>query len=230
MGIPQYLAMTDGEIAACARLPPRLARMGCHFSDDGLVGLPQALPRGALLVLDDRVSMAAQDPEHIFDQLAEALEKFSCTGLLLDFQQKENAPQRGLVRLLARELTVPLAAPPAYAAEGCRLFLPPVAADQTVEEALSPWAGKKIWLDTAPAAVRLELTKQGCTRTPLPRMAASGKFKDPGLCCNYSIEPTLNGGFQFTLYRDHCCIEAILEQAAAFGAELAVGLSQEWET
>lgn len=143
MGIPQYLAMTDGEIAACARLPPRLARMGCHFSDDGLVELPQVLPGGALLVVDDRVPMAAQDPEHILDQLAEALEKLSCTGLLLDFQQKENAPQRELVRLLARELTVPLAAPPAYAAEGCRLFLPPVAADQTVEEALSPWAGKK---------------------------------------------------------------------------------------
>ena len=124
MGIPQYLAMTDGEIAACARLPPRLARMGCHFSDDGLVGLPQALPRGVLLVVDDRVSMAAQDPEYILDQLAEALEKLSCTGLLLDFQQKENAPQRELVRLLARELTIPLAAPPAYAAEGCRLFLP----------------------------------------------------------------------------------------------------------
>lgn len=230
MGIPQYLAMTDGEIAACACLPPRLARMGCHFSDDGLVELPQVLPGGALLVVDDRVPMAAQNPEHILDQLAEALEKLSCTGLLLDFQQKENAPQRELVRLLARELTVPLAAPPAYAAEGCRLFLPPVAADQTVEEALSPWAGKKIWLDTAPAAVRLELTKQGCTRTPLPRMAASGIFKDPGLCCRYSIEPTLNGGFQFTLYRDRCCIEAILEQAAAFGAELAVGLSQEWET
>lgn len=230
MGIPQYLAMTDGEIAACARLPPRLARMGCHFSVDGLVGLPQALPSGALLVLDDRVPMAAQDPGRILAQLAEALEKFSCTGLLLDFQQAENAPQRELVRLLARELTVPLAAPPAYAAEGCRLFLPPVAADQTVEEALSPWAGKKIWLDSAPAAVRLELTKQGCTRTPLPRMAASGIFKDPGLCCRYSIEPTLNGGFQFTLYRDRCCIEAILEQAAAFGAELAVGLSQEWET
>lgn len=230
MGIPQYLAMTDGEIAACARLPPRLARMGCHFSDDGLVELPQVLPGGALLVVDDRVPMAAQNPEHILDQLAEALEKLSCTGLLLDFQQKENAPQRELVRLLARELTVPLAAPPAYAAEGCRLFLPPVAADQTVEEALSPWAGKKIWLDTAPAAVRLELTKQGRTRTPLPRMAASGIFKDPGLCCRYSIEPTLNGGFQFTLYRDRCCIEAILEQAAAFGAELAVGLSQEWET
>lgn len=107
MGIPQYLAMTDGEIAACARLPPRLARMGCHFSDDGLVGLPQALPLGALLVVDDRVPMAAQDPEHILDQLAEALEKLSCTGLLLDFQQEENAPQRELVRLLARELTVP---------------------------------------------------------------------------------------------------------------------------
>lgn len=230
MGIPQYLAMTDGEIAACVRLPPRLARMGCHFSDDGLVELPQVLPDGALLVVDDSVPMTAQDPEHTLDQLAEALEKFSCTGLLLDFQQAENAPQRELVRLLTRELTIPLAAPPAYAVEGCRLFLPPVAADQTVEEALSPWAGKKIWLDTAPAAVRLELTKQGCTRTPLPRMAASGIFKDPGLCCRYSIEPTLNGGFQFTLYRDLCCIEAILEQAAAFGAELAVGLSQEWET
>lgn len=227
MGIPQYLAMTDGEIAACARLPPRLARMGCHFSDDGLVELPQALPSGALLVLDDRVPMAAQDPGYILAQLAEALEKFSCTGLLLDFQQAENAPQRELVRLLTRELTIPLAAPPAYAVEGCRLFLSPVAADQTVEEALSPWAGKRIWLDTAPAAVRLELTKQGCTRTPLPRMAASGKFEDSKLCCRYSIE-AVPDGFQFTLYRDQSCIRALLEQVAALGAELAIGLWQEW--
>ena len=227
MGLPQYLAMTDGEIAACARLPPRLARMGCHFSDDGLVELPQTLPSGALLVLDDRVPMAAQDPGRILAQLAEALEKFSCTGLLLDFQQAENAPQRELVRLLTRELTIPLAAPPAYAVEGCRLFLSPVAADQAIEEALSPWAGKKIWLDTAPAAVRLELTKQGCTRTPLPRMAASGKFEDSKLCCRYSIE-TVPNGFQFTLYRDQSCIRALLEQAAALGAELAIGLWQEW--
>ena len=215
MGIPQYLAMTDGEIAACARLPPRLARMGCHFSDDGLVELPQTLPSGALLVLDDRVPMAAQDPGRILAQLAEALEKFSCTGLLLDFQQAENAPQRELVRLLTRELTIPLAAPPAYAVEGCRLFLSPVAADQAIEEALSPWAGKKIWLDTAPAAVRL------------PRMAASGKFEDSKLCCRYSIE-TVPNGFQFTLYRDQSCIRALLEQAAALGAELAIGLWQEW--
>ena len=201
--------------------------MGCHFSDDGLVGLPQVLPDGALLVVDDSVPMTAQDPEHILAQLTEALEKLSCTGLLLDFQQAENAPQRELVRLLARELTLPLAAPPAYAAEGCRLFLPPVAADQTIEEALSPWAGKKIWLDTAPAAVRLELTQQGCARTPLPRMAASGKFEDSKLCCRYSIE-AVPDGFQFTLYRDQSCIRALLEQAAALGTELAIGLWQEW--
>ena len=180
MGIPQYLAMTDGEIAACARLPPRLARMGCHFSDDGLVGLPQALPLGALLVVDDRVPMAAQDPEHILDQLAEALEKLSCTGLLLDFQQEENAPQRELVRLLARELTVPLAAPPAYAAEGCRLFLPPVAADQTIEEALSPWAGKKIWLDTARQPSGWSLQSRAARAPRCPEWQLPENSKIPG--------------------------------------------------
>lgn len=85
--------------------------MGCHFSDDGLVGLPQALPRGALLVVDDRVPMAAQDPEHILDQLAEALEKLSCTGPSAGLPAgRKMHRQRDLVRLLARELTVPLAA------------------------------------------------------------------------------------------------------------------------
>ena len=227
MGIPQYLAMTDSEIAANAHIPPQLARMGCHFSEDGLAGLPQTLPGGTLLVLDDRVPMAAQDPGRILSQLSKALEKFACTGLLLDFQQEKNEPQQELVRLLARKLTVPLAAPPAYAAEGCRLFLPPVAADQTIEETLHPWAGKRIWLDTAPAAVRLDLTKQGCTRTPLPRVPKPGRFEDANLCCRYSIA-AVTDGFQFALYRDRSCIPPLLERAAELGAELAVGLWQEW--
>ena len=227
MGIPQYLAMTEGEIAASTHLPPQLARMGCHFSEDGIAELPEALPEGALLVLDDRVPMGAQDPGRILAQLGEALEKFSCVGLLLDFQQEDNAPQKALVRLLARELPLPLAAPPAYAAEGCRIFLPPAAADQTVEEALAPWVGEKIWLDTAPAAIRLTLTEQGCLRTPLPGMPGPGKFEDTALCCRYSIE-AMPKGFQFTLYRDRGCMEAMLERAAALGAELAVGLRQEW--
>lgn len=225
MPIPHYLAVTQGEFAGGA-LPSPLGYLGCHFSEAGLSGLPEALPPKSLLILDDRIPMTSQDPALILSQLQRALDALDCMGLLLDFQQPENGPQRALARLLSEKLGLPVAAPPFYAAPECRLFLPPVPPDQTVLEALSPWSGRKIWLDTAPGCVRLTLTKQGCARASLPHSPGPGKFTDAGLCCRYTIEKT-GEGFQFTLFRDEACILAMLEQAVPLGVELAVGLYQE---
>lgn len=226
MVIPHYLAVTRAEIAGGA-LPAHLGYLGCHFSDAGLSGLPEALPSGSLLILDDRIPMTNQDPALILSQLQKALDALDCIGLLLDFQQPENGPQKNLTRLLSKTLPIPVAAPPFYASPESRLFLPPVPPDRSVEEALSPWSGRKIWLDTAPGAITLTLTGAGCAAAPPPHSPAPGRFTDPQLCCRYSIEESPEG-FRFTLFRDEACLRDLLAQAAERGVELAVGLWQEF--
>lgn len=226
MVIPHYLAVTRAEIAGGA-LPAPLGYLGCHFSEAGLLGLPETLPPNSLLILDDRISMTNQDPELILSQLQMALDALDCIGLLLDFQQPENGPQKDLARLLSKTLPIPVAAPPFYASPECRLFLPPVPPDRSVEEALSPWSGRKIWLDTTPGAITLTLTGAGCATAPLPHSPAPGRFTDPRLCCRYSIEENPEG-FRFTLFRDEACLRDLLAQAAECGVELAVGLWQEF--
>lgn len=226
MVIPHYLAVTRAEIAGGA-LPAPLGYLGCHFSEAGLLGLPEALPPKSLLILDDRIPMTNQDPALILSQLQMALDALDCIGLLLDFQQPENGPQKNLTRLLSKTLPIPVAAPPFYASPECRLFLPPVPPDRSIEEALSPWSGRKIWLDTTPDAITLTLTGAGCATAPLPHSPAPGKFTDPRLCCRYSIEENPEG-FRFTLFRDEACLRNLLAQAAERGVELAVGLWQEF--
>ncbi len=226
MVIPHYLAVTRAEIAGGA-LPAPLGYLGCHFSEAGLLGLPEALPPNSLLILDDRIPMTSQDPALILSQLQMALDALDCIGLLLDFQQPENGPQKNLTRLLSKTLPIPVAAPPFYASPECRLFLPPVPPDRSVEEALSPWSGRKIWLDTAPGAITLTLTGAGCAAAPLPHSPPPGRFTDPRLCCRYSIEENPEG-FRFTLFRDEACLRGLLAQAAECGVELAVGLWQEF--
>lgn len=226
MVIPHYLAVTRAEIAGGA-LPAPLGYLGCHFSEAGLLGLPETLPPNSLLILDDRIPMTNQDPALILSQLQMALDALDCIGLLLDFQRPENGPQKDLARLLSKTLPIPVAAPPFYASPECRLFLPPVPPDRSVEEALSPWSGRKIWLDTTPGAITLTLTGAGCATAPLPHSPAPGRFTDPRLCCRYSIEENPEG-FRFTLFRDEACLRDLLAQAAECGVELAVGLWQEF--
>ena len=226
MGIPQYLAMTEAEIAKAAVLPPKLARMGCHFSETGLAGLPEALPEGALLVLDDSTPMGRQSIPEIAGALRGVLSRFSCRGLVLDFQRPAIAPQRALAAFLRDRLPCPLAAPPEYAPENCAVFLPPVPIPQTVEDFLAPWQGREIWLDAGPGETTLRLTKQGCAVLPGPGGSTPGTFYDDALCCRYSIQAEPDG-FSFRLRRDGQCVQALLSRAEGLSVTLAIGLWQE---
>ena len=225
MVIAHYLAVTQAEIALGA-LPECLGYLGCHFGEYGLRGLPDTLPQKSILIVDDRVPMAGQSPQRILSQLRECFDSLHFVGLLLDFQQPGNEAQRALTLLLSQKLPVPVAVSPAYACPECRVFLPPVPPNQTLSQALAPWAGRKIWLDTSVSALQLTLTTAGCRETALPRPTAPGKFTDPELCCRYSILETPEG-VQFTLFRDIGCIQAMLEKAEPLGVELAMGLWQE---
>lgn len=224
MGITQYLAMTEQELSA-GPPPPCLAYLGCCFSESGLGGLPQRLPPGALLILDDRTPPGDRPIPEIAEALGNVLDRFSCRGLLLDFERPGIAPQKALAAFLARQLPCPVAAPPEYAPEGCPVFLPPIPVDCTVEDFLSPWQGRDIWLDTGLHGLELTLTPAGAIASPAAAPLLQG-FYDEALCCRYTIRETPQG-FLFRLGRDRACLQKLLARAEPLGVTLSVGLWQE---
>lgn len=225
MGIPQYLAMTEPELLKNSP-PPFLACLGIHFSTEGLSKLPQALPKGAVLILDDRTPLESQSIPEISEALCRFLARCSCRGLLLDFQRPGITAQRTLAAFLARQLPCPVAAPPEYAPEGCPVFLPPVPVDCAVETHLAPWQGREIWLDTSLQGLRMTLTKAGTTCAPT-NAPVSRCFYDDGLCCQYTIRETAQG-FLFHLYRDRASLQKLLARAEPLGVTMALGLWQEF--
>lgn len=227
MGFPQYLAMTAAESALHPVVNHPVARLGCSFGEKGLAGLPETLPPDSILILDDRVPMTDQPAAEIANVLEKTLTRFSCRGLLLDFQRPEVHAQRALAAYLYGRLPVPMAAPPGYAPEGCPLFLPPIPPDTAVETALAPWAGREIWLDTTLAEQTLHLTAAGCTASENLQPGPADGFYDQALCCLYRIQQT-DDGFLFRLSRDLRCTQALLERAAKLGLTLAIGLWQEF--
>lgn len=227
MGIPQYLAKTERETLLYPDDAGPIAWLGCSFGKNGLTGLPEVLPAGSLLVLDDSVPMADQSIPDIADALQQTLAKFSCCGLLLDFQQQGCAQQRTLAEYLAAHLSHPIAAPQEYAPKGCALFVPPVPPEIPIETYLAPWAGREIWLDMALSVRTLHLTAAGCSVSDDAESDPTGDFYDESLCCVYRIQKT-DDGFLFRLARDHRCTRALLDRAAGLGVTAAVGLWQEF--
>ena len=91
MAIAPFLAMTAAEMHSCASLPEKVAWMACHFSPYGLglSNLPKTLPPGSLLMMDDITPPQGHDPDLIAAQLEECVQKFQCSGVLLDFQRTD---------------------------------------------------------------------------------------------------------------------------------------------
>ena len=75
MPIPCYLAMTAAEYARAKELPGRLAWMACHFAPygTGVVNLPQQLPEGSVLMLNDRIPICGHDPLLVADMLSRSI-------------------------------------------------------------------------------------------------------------------------------------------------------------
>ena len=226
MGITQYLAMTEQELSA-GPPPPCLAYLGCCFSESGLAGLPQSLPPGALLILDDRIPPGDRPIPEIGEMLGNVLTRSSCRGLLLDFERPGIAPQKALAAFLARHLPCPVAAPPEYAPENGPLFLPPVPVDCTVEDHLAPWQGREIWLELALDGETITLTPSGAITAPLPPAAQLlGGHRDEKLHCHYQIHTDADSA-RFTLFHTPEDLDALLTEGEALGVTRAVGLYQE---
>lgn len=230
MVIAPFLAMTAAEMYASSQFPPKVAWMACHFSPFGLglSNLPQALPAGSLLMVDDITPPHGHDPGLIAEQLTNCVQALQCSGVLLDFQRAGSEEARTLANHLTQALPCPVVVSECYSGdfEG-PVFLPPVPPSVPLEEYLLPWKGRELWIELGLEGEILTLTEEGCETIPLPcpDLEADG-FLDDKLHCHYTIETTEKSA-RFTLWRTTDDLVELLAEAAELGIVGAVGLYQE---
>ena len=230
MAIKRNLAMTGAEIRANAALPENIGWMACHFSPygTGITNLPPALPRGAMLILNDRTPIHGHDPERIAAQLQQTMRQQRCECLLLDFQRSGEPETAALVSHILDALPCPVAVSEGYAeGTGCPVFLSPLPADVPLSDHIAPWNGREIWLEAALEGKVITLTEDGAASSPLPRWdTPEGGYQENSLHCHYTISLT-DTQAEFTLYRTREDLDNLLAEAEALGITRAVGLYQE---
>ncbi len=230
MGIPFYLAMTASEFACADHIPEDTAWMACHFSPygTGLTNIPTQLPSGSLLILNDRTPIHGHDPERIRKTLEESLTEWNCSGVLLDFQRPGYGETTALVKSLTDSLPCPVCVSEAYAAElSCPVFLPPVPLLKTLDEYLSPWPNREIWLELALDSAIITITETENTIAPLPPFAdCQCPHADMQLFCHYGIELDAKQAI-FTLKRAKSDLQNLMIAAEKWGVSRFIGLWQE---
>ncbi len=198
-----YLAMTAAEIAAKKPLPSPLAYMACHFSayGAGLSNIPETLPEGSILILNDRTPIMGHDPKLVAAQLKEAAERLGCSRLLLDFQRAGEPETFPILEEILSCVSCPTAVSEAYARElSCPVFLPPVPLCKPLCSHLAPWEGREVWLEVSADAVTATLTESGCRFAPCPAPNDTLPHFDRELFCHYGLELTQNSAV-FTVHR-----------------------------
>lgn len=227
MALPLYLAQTPKEMAGNP-LPRGMAYMACHFSPGGtgLSNLPEVLPAGAMLILDDSAPMDGHDPERILEQLSPRISELGCESLLLDFQRQNIPGQQKLAQLLTASLPCPVGVSELYADRvSCPVFLPPCPPDRPLPEYLAPWQHREIWLEAALDGITLTLTESGCSVEALYDFPDGG-MRDDQISCHYAVETTADSAI-FQLWRTRHDLDTILAAAETQGVTKAIGLWQE---
>lgn len=228
MAFVLYLAMTAAEFHTDSPLPCPTAWMACHFSPYGtaLSNLPSALPKGSLLILNDRTPVFGHNPERIAQQLAETAEQFECSGILLDFQRPDEERTGSIAEAIAA-LPYPVAVTPQYAEKlDCAVFLPPPPMTTPLKTHLAPWQGRKIWLEAAMEKQCVRVDKTGSKALPWDGDPLPCPHTDEALHCTYRIE-VHSDHIDFFLRRDEAQLRALLEEGEQLGISRFVGLYQQ---
>jgi len=230
MAIAPFLAMTAAEMAQISTYPRKIAWMACHFSPYGLglSNLPERLPPGSLLMVDDITPPGSHDPVLIGNQLARCAEQLQCSGILLDFQRSGCPETEALANYLTQALPCPVAVSEPYARGlGCPVFLSLLPPSVPLQEHLAFWQGREIWLELGLEAEQLELTEDECSTAFLPCPLWTGEcFSDESLHCHYTIRTTETSAV-FTLWRTVEDLQELLKEAEQLGVANAIGLYQE---
>lgn len=228
MAFVLYLAMTAAEFHTESPLPCPTAWMACHFSPYGtaLSNLPSELPKGSLLILNDRTPVFGHSPERIAQQLAETAEQFECSGILLDFQRPGEDQAHAIAAAIA-SLPYPVAITPQYA-DGleCAVFLPPPPMTTPLKTYLAPWQGREIWLEAALEQQSVRVDRAGSKVHPWDGDSLPCPHTDEVLHCTYRIE-VHSDHIDFFLRRNEAQLQALLNEGAQLGISRFVGLYQQ---
>lgn len=231
MAIPCFLAMTGAEISNASCFPSKTAWMSCRFSlyGRGLSNLPQQLPPGSVVVLDDQNPFFDHDISRITQELAQCAAQVQAWGVLLDFQRPGGSELQALADALAQALPCPVAVTSLYAqGQTGPVFLPPVPCHTPLKAWLEPWQGREIWLELALDPVSITLTQEGAQISPGDG-AGDGGFSDEKLHCHYTVATEADQAV-FQLWRTAEDLAGLLEEAESLGVKTAVGLYQELGT
>ena len=185
------------------------------------------IPHPAFLVLEDSQTPPAGVLPVITDAFPPDRQTLLrlCQGrdaVLLDFER----PPTAQVREMIRDLPCPAGAPPGYAHEG-PLFLPPAPLHVPMEEYLSPWKGREIWLEAALQRQVVTVTAEGCTVfPPCTNTDFEGGFYSEKLQCRFRQNFSENQAV-FTLFDTPDTLRIKLDRAGELGVTRAIGLFQE---
>ena len=224
MILPLYLAMTAAEISACSQLPDKIAYMSCHFSSygTGLSNLPDALPAGSMVMLNDRIPVSGHDPKQICQQLQTLCQRVEAAALVLDLQRPGDPLTREIVECILQEMSCPVAVSDTYA-EGfeCPVFLSAPPIYKPLQAHIAPWQGRQIWLEAAPEGCCCTVTENSIQIAACPVEALP--LPCPELFCHYQVEEKPDR-LEIRLSRSEEDLSRLLENAEI---NLALGLYQQ---
>ena len=230
MVLPLNLAMTPSEINTAAALPERISWMSCHFCPytEGITNIPEALPEGTMLILNDRENCSGHSRDLVAQQLLDTVQKLHCESVLLDFQRPPNPELEAMVTAIVQALPCPVAVTESYAASlDCPVFLPPCPLHTPMADYLQPWHNREIWLEAALCQETITVTNEGVVFTPVYSMdSPAGGFYHQKLHCRYHTALYYDR-ILFTLFDTPETLEEKLETALRLGVSRAVGLYQE---
>ena len=230
MGCQWYLALTAAEFKGF-RGPEKPAWMACHFSahDTGLVNLPAALPSQALILVDDSTPIAQHDANRVVNQLLQLCRRFCPVGILLDLQRPKTDRAVSMVLSICRALPCPVAVTEAYGSIHTGPVLVSAPIHLPLAQVISPWKGRKIWLDLPLGQQTVLMQSSGKQIGPITDLPQeSFPHWDKFLYCHYQRRSTPQG-VQFTLSRGADSIPKLLQQADKLGIPLAISLYQEYK-
>lgn len=221
-----YLAMTAGEMGE--HPVQKVAYMACHFSpySKGLSNLPQFLPEGSILLLDDSMPLQGHDEEVVVGQLQKLVDNYSICGLLLDFQRKWTKESDHIVSAILQNTTCSTAVPPCYAkGRDCPVFLPPPPVNKPLAAYLHPWLKRGVFLEIAPETVQVTVTKEGSSSLSAPYTEGLS-LVDEKLHCHYRVNVFPEKAV-FTLSRTRADLANLTKEAYDAGVHGVLGLYQE---
>ncbi len=232
MDIKCYLAMTAAEYISATDIPDNLAWMACHFSlyGTGITNKPLSLPRGSMLILNDRIPPHRHNRKSIAEQMNQVIEENQCAFVLLDFQQKFNSETQEIAAYLTSNLSVPTGVSETYAADlDCAVFLNALPLRTPISKAVSMWKGRKLWLEIATDSEDVYISQDKSIIKHCDKVITDEHYKSTELHCKYTIEAEADTA-NITIQRDFNNLSELMLDASQSGVELFIGLYQQLAT